>query len=92
MRIRCAKNMARKGEKRNACKVLVGKPEVKRSLGIPRRNVKTLEEQDVREWIGLILMNTVTYSLGEKKKGNYFNSSGIITTSRKDLFCRVGLN
>ena len=28
VRIRCAIDMARKVEKRNACKVLVGKPEV----------------------------------------------------------------
>ena len=29
---------------------------------------------------------------GSKKAGNFFNSSGIITTSRKDLLCRVGMN
>jgi len=65
VKIMCAKDMVRKG-KRNACKVLVGNPEVKRSLGSSRRNIKILEEEDVREWVELILMNTVTYSLVPK--------------------------
>jgi hypothetical protein len=60
--------MARKGKERDACKVLVGKPELKRSLGTFRRNVKILEEEAVREWVGLILMNTVTYPLVPKMR------------------------
>jgi hypothetical protein len=36
-RIRWAGHVARMGEKRNACTILVGKPEEKRSLGRPRR-------------------------------------------------------
>jgi len=39
-----------------------------RSLGTSRHNVKTLEEEDVREWVELILMNTVTYSLVPKMR------------------------
>ena len=60
--------MARKGKNINACKVLLGKPEVKRSLGTSRRNVKILEEENVREWVRLILMNTATYSLVPKMR------------------------
>jgi hypothetical protein len=48
------------GVKRNACKILVGKPEGKRSLGIPRRrwveNIKIdLREigWDVLDWIDM---------------------------------------
>jgi hypothetical protein len=39
-RIRYAKDMTRKGQKRSACKVLVRKPEVKISPGTSGRNVK----------------------------------------------------
>jgi hypothetical protein len=67
--------MARKGKKRNACKVLVGKREVKRLLGTSRRNVKILEEEDVREWVGMILKNTVTYSLVPKIRAVSFTVS-----------------
>jgi hypothetical protein len=35
-RMRWAGYVARKGEKRNACRILVGKPEGKRPLGRPR--------------------------------------------------------
>jgi hypothetical protein len=35
-RVRCAGHVARKGEKRYACRTLVGKPEGKRPLGRPR--------------------------------------------------------
>jgi hypothetical protein len=44
-RMRCAGNVARMGEKRNAYRILVGKPEGKRPLGRPRcrwmDNIKT---------------------------------------------------
>jgi hypothetical protein len=44
-RMRWVGHVVRKMEKRNACKVLVGKQEGKRQLGIPRRrwenNIKT---------------------------------------------------
>jgi hypothetical protein len=36
MRMRWAGHIARIGEKRNACRILVGKPEEKSSLGRPR--------------------------------------------------------
>jgi hypothetical protein len=36
-RMRWAGYVARMGEKRNACRILVGKPEGKRPLGRPRR-------------------------------------------------------
>jgi hypothetical protein len=36
-RIRWARNVARMGENWNTCRLLVGKPEGKRPLGIPRR-------------------------------------------------------
>jgi hypothetical protein len=35
--MRWAVHVTRKGEKRNACRLLVGKPEGKRPLGRPRR-------------------------------------------------------
>jgi hypothetical protein len=58
----CNKN----GEKRNACRILVGKPEGKRPLGRPRRrwvdNIKIdLREigRDGMDWIDVALVNTV---------------------------------
>jgi hypothetical protein len=36
-RMRCAGHVARMGEKRNAYKILVGRPKGKRPLGIPIR-------------------------------------------------------
>jgi hypothetical protein len=48
------------GEKRNACRILVGKPEGKRSLGRPRRGWEYNVKMDVggigwggMEWIDL---------------------------------------
>jgi hypothetical protein len=35
-RMRCTGHIARMGEKRNACRTLVGKPEGKRPLGRPK--------------------------------------------------------
>ncbi|KAJ4446863.1 hypothetical protein ANN_13563 [Periplaneta americana] len=59
-RLRWAGHVARMGESRNAYRVLVGRPEGKRSLGRPRRrwedNIKMdLREvgYDVRDWINL---------------------------------------
>jgi hypothetical protein len=54
-RMRCVGHVARIGEKRNAYRLLVGKPEGKRPLGIPRRRWVDLREVgwgDV-DWIGL---------------------------------------
>jgi hypothetical protein len=58
------------GEKRNACRILVGKPEGKRPLGRPRRRWVDNIKMDLREigrdgmdWIDLAqhraLLNTV---------------------------------
>jgi hypothetical protein len=59
-RMRLAGHVARMREKRNAYRILVGKPEGKRPLGIPRRmwvdNIKmdlTLERWDGMDWIDL---------------------------------------
>jgi hypothetical protein len=59
-RMRCAGHVARMGEKRNAFRLLVGKPERKKPLGRPRRrwvdNIK-IDLGEVRwgdlDWIGL---------------------------------------
>jgi hypothetical protein len=60
-RMRWAGYVARMGEKRNVCKLLVGKPEGKRPLGRPRRKWVDNTKMDLGEtgwggvdWIGLI--------------------------------------
>jgi hypothetical protein len=73
-RMRRAGHVARKGDKRNACRILVGKPEGKRPLGRPRRRWVDNIKMDLREigwngmdWIDLVqdrdqwrtLVNTV---------------------------------
>jgi hypothetical protein len=40
------------GEKRNACRTLVGKPEDKRPLGRPRRRWLDSIKMDLREMMG----------------------------------------
>jgi hypothetical protein len=47
------------GEKRNACRILVGKPEVKRPLGRPRRRWVDNIKMDLREigWDGVDWIN-----------------------------------
>ena len=55
-RMRWAGHVARMGEEREVCRVLVGKPEVKRPLGRPRRrwvNNIRMDLQDVGIWTGL---------------------------------------
>jgi hypothetical protein len=54
-RMRWASHVARTGEKRNAYRLLVGKPEGKRPLGRPRRRMDVGEVGcgDV-DWIGLV--------------------------------------
>jgi hypothetical protein len=64
-RMRLAGHVARMGEKRNAYRILVGKPEGKRPLGIPRHrwvnNIKIdLREIDGMIWIGLIWLRIGT--------------------------------
>jgi hypothetical protein len=48
-RMRCAGHVARIGEKRNACRILVGKPEGKRPLVRPRRKWVDNIKMDLRE-------------------------------------------
>jgi hypothetical protein len=68
-RIRWAGYVALMGEKRNACRILVGKPEGKRPLGRSRRrwvdNIKT----DLRE-IGLDGMCWIRLKIGTS--GGFF--------------------
>jgi hypothetical protein len=54
--------VARMGEKRNACRILVGKPEGKRPLGRPRRRWVDNIKIDLREirWDGLIWLRIGT--------------------------------
>jgi hypothetical protein len=73
-RMRWERHVARMGEKRNAYRILVGKPEGKRPLGRPRRRWVDNIKMDLREigwdgmdWIDLaqdrdewkVLVNTV---------------------------------
>jgi hypothetical protein len=53
--MRWAGHVARKGEKRNACRILVGKPEGKRPLGRTRRRWVDNIKMDLREigWDGV---------------------------------------
>jgi hypothetical protein len=57
-RMRWAGHVARIAEERNSYRILVGKPEGKRPLGIPRRrwadNIKMDVRQDEMVWTGLI--------------------------------------
>jgi hypothetical protein len=48
-RMRWVRNVARTGEGRGAYRVLVGRPEVKRPLGRPRRRWKDIIKMDLRE-------------------------------------------
>jgi hypothetical protein len=54
-KMRWAGHVARMGEKRNAYRILVGKPEGKRPLGIPRRRWADNIKMDLREieWEGM---------------------------------------
>ena len=48
-RLRWAEHVTRMEQSRNACRVLVGKPGEKRSLGRPRRRWEDIIEMDLRE-------------------------------------------
>jgi hypothetical protein len=54
-RMRWAGHVPRMGEKRNACRILVGKPEGRRPLGRPRRRWVDNIKMDLREigWDGV---------------------------------------
>jgi hypothetical protein len=51
-RTRWAGHVARMGEGRNVYRVLVGKPEGKRQLEIPRRRWEDGVKMDLRDWLG----------------------------------------
>jgi hypothetical protein len=59
MRMRWAGHAARMGERRNAYRILVGKPEGKRPLGRPRRRWVDNIKMDLREvgWDGMDWMD-----------------------------------
>jgi hypothetical protein len=64
-RVRWAGHVARMGERRGVYRVLVGKPEGKRSLGRLRcrweDNIKMIiRKWDVRAWTGLMWLRTGT--------------------------------
>jgi hypothetical protein len=48
-RLRWARHVARMGERRGAYRALVGKPEVRRPLGRPRRRWEDIIKMDFRE-------------------------------------------
>jgi hypothetical protein len=54
-RMRFVRYVARMGEKMNACRILVGKPEGNRPLGSPRRRCEDNIKMDLREigWDGM---------------------------------------
>jgi hypothetical protein len=62
--MRWAWHVAEMGEKRNAYRLLVGKPEGKRPLGRPRcrcvDNIKMDLKEDAMEWTGLIWLRIGT--------------------------------
>jgi len=48
--MRSAGHVARVGEGRGVCRVLVGRPEGKRPLGRPRRRGEESIKMDIRRW------------------------------------------
>jgi hypothetical protein len=97
-RMRWAGHVARMGEKRNACRILVGKPEEKRALGRPRRRWVDNTKVDLREigwdgmeWIDLAqnrdqwraLVNTAMNLRVPQNGGKLLNSNKIGGFSRR---------
>jgi hypothetical protein len=62
-KMRWAGHVARMGEKRNAYRILMEKPEGKRSLGRPRRRWVDIIKMDVRGviWGGIDSINLAQY-------------------------------
>jgi hypothetical protein len=58
-------------------------------LGTSRRNVKILEEEDVREWVGLIPMYKVTYSLVPKMRAVSLTAQELLRSQER--ICSVEL-
>jgi hypothetical protein len=52
--MRLAGHVARMGEKRGACRILVGRPEGRRQLGRPRRRCEDNIKMDLQDvgWVG----------------------------------------
>jgi hypothetical protein len=63
-RMRCVGHVARIGEKRNAYRILVGKPEGKKPVGRPRcrwvDNIKMNLREDGLVWTGLMWLRIGT--------------------------------
>jgi hypothetical protein len=66
IKIRWAGHVARMGEKRNAYRILVGKPEGKRSLRRPRHRWVDNIKIDIREigWDGMVWTGSIWLRIG----------------------------
>jgi hypothetical protein len=99
-RMRWAGHVARMGERRGAYKVLVGKPEGRKSLGRPRRRWEDNIKTDLREvgwgcvdWIGLAqdrdrwraLVSAVMNLWVPQNAGNFLTSCKPVSFSRRTL-------
>jgi hypothetical protein len=62
-RMRWAGHVARMGEQRNSYKIFVGKPEIKRPLGRPRRRWVDIIKMDLRGigWDGVNWIDLAEY-------------------------------
>jgi hypothetical protein len=67
-RMRSAGNVARMGETRNACKILVEKPERKRRLERPRRRWEGIGRMDLR--VGKVRSGFIWLRIGTSEHGN----------------------
>jgi hypothetical protein len=74
-RMRWTEHVARMGERRGVYRVLVGRPEGKRSLGRPRRRWEHNINMDLQETGIDILRHGV--SIPESDKSNYFVNAGV---------------
>jgi hypothetical protein len=90
-RVRWAGYVARMGDKPNAYRILVGKPEGKRPLGRPRRrwvdNIKIDLKRDRMGWYGLdrlTLVNTMMNFQVPQSAGKFLSIYTIGSLSRRD--------
>ena len=63
-RLRWEEHVARMEQSRNAYKVLVGKPEGKRSLGMPRRKWEDNMKMDLRRWVVILEIGWLLLKIG----------------------------